>query len=240
MSETVFYIRGEFPFGASRGISEQLISDVKVVLAVAPEQLAAVACSIEAFQSFMDKATLLSIVASTVKEKEQADKLARLIFGIDEILRSTNDTILGFLGKIEEASKGESSALSHEEVKELRTRLPLIIKAYAALERQAKARRLAEITGSPLEDIQIICDLRPIFDTKRQLPEGMIPFTTLRVVCKGVDGLPIQMEALMSEKQVAELAKKATGATEKLKRLREFLAKHDLAIPKIEITKTGE
>ena len=88
--------------------------------------------------------------------------------------------------------------------------------------------------------MEIICDLRPIFDDKRESVEGVIPYTILRIVCIGADGLPVALEAILTQAEVGELAKKSEAAVKKLDRLRALLAEKELPIPPVRMVKEGD
>ena len=76
--------------------------------------------------------------------------------------------------------------------------------------------RLATLTGQKLESIELICDLRPIFDKLRKHLEGMMPYTRLRVVATGADGLPDAFETELTRQQVHDLAEQVSKAAQKL------------------------
>lgn len=163
---------------------------------------------------------------------------------MDNLLRSSGLSVEELVRSIAkwqgDKEDQQSLQLSVEEITQLEQRLPIIIRPYDCLERQAKAQQLAEATGLRLDDLKILCDLRPVFDETRTALEGVIPFTLLKVVCKGVDGLPLSFEAMLSERQVVDLAQKAEAAVKKLKHLREFSNAKGIPIPLLEMTRAGD
>lgn len=100
--------------------------------------------------------------------------------------------------------------------KELLERLDLLIQPYPAVERFLKAESLVDRTGERLEEFEMICDLRPLFDSERKQIEGLIPRTVMKVVVTGEDGLPRAIEANLSRSQIEEIAQKAANARQKL------------------------
>ncbi len=244
MGDTVLYMRGPFPFGMDRGVSADLVADAKATLEVDRDLLKAIATELESFPGYLDKHSVRDIIGQYVLNEEQCERLSRLVFGVGELLRFLNQNVEDLLSNISDWQQGEENReqnlLSLQELDELQDRLPLIIRHYPGLRRQVKAKNLSEATGNRLEDLAIICDLRPVFDEERRKVEGVIPFTTLKVVCKGVDGLPVSLEAILSEMEVHDLAKKATAAVEKLECLRDLLATQGLPIPPLDVTKRGE
>jgi hypothetical protein len=243
MPQNVLYIRGEFPLGLEPGIPLALIRDTKVVLVLTVDQLKAIANDLNTFTGFMDSNALKGVITSHVHNEEHAQSLFRVVSHLDQFFRATKQPIEAFFSGTKEKLSNQDSGqklLSETEFQELQRRLPFIAKKYPGLGRFAKAHRLSEAIGMPLEDLQIICDVRPVFDEEHTTLDGVIPYTTLKVVCKGVDGLPVQIEAILSYNQVARLAAKATDAEKKLKVLGELLQGKGFCIPPVETTKRGE
>ena len=242
MPDNVFYMRGRFPF--ERSISADLIADAKLLLELEVDQIKAIAAELEAYPEFLDRQSVLGIISRYVANEDHCKRLTKLVLEVDSRLRRTDQTIGDLVSNIRDWQQDEENPerelLSAEDMDELQRRLPLFIRTYPGLTRQAKARHLAEATGTPLESLEIICDLRPVFDEQRKVVEGVIPFTILKVVCKGVDGLPVSLEATLTELEVRDLAKRAAAAVEKLTRLRELLTEKKLTIPSLKMTKRGE
>ncbi len=241
MRETVVYIRGPFPPGAELPISDGLIEDAKILLNLDINQINSIREDLRAFSGFLDHGRLSEILHTYVEDETLCGRLARFIVAVDDRLRKTDQNVHHIMSSIKNwldiEENQKKGLLTREQFEELHRRLPLLIEPFPGLSRQAKAERLSEATGFPLEDIQIICDLRPLFDEERECVQGMIPFTTLKVVCEGVDGLPLALEAVLSRSQVTELLKKATAAEKKLSRLDAFLTEKGLQVPPIGMTK---
>ena len=241
MRDTILYMRGPIPFGVEVGISDGLIKDAKILLDLDINQIKSIREDLRSFSGFLDRGRLAEVLHTYVEDEESCRRLARFVIAIDGRLRATDQNVNHLASSIEkwldEEENKKKGLLSWEQFEQLRPRLPLLIEPFPGLSRQAKSERLSQATGLPLEAVQIICDLRPVFDEARECVEGVIPFTTLKVVCKGVDGLPVALEAVLSRTQVSELLKKATFAEQKLSGLEKLLSEKDLAVPSIGITK---
>ncbi len=244
MPETVFYMRGAFPLTTGRGVPPEMIADAKALLELQPDLLGSLAHELSSFSGFMDKPALKKIVKSFVPNDDHANRVYRLISQLDESLRQSNIDLQTLLGRMEETIRSpedeEGPLLTPTEFDEVKRRMAIIIKPYGGLHLQAKAQRLSEATGQRLEQLEIICDLRPVFDDERERVQGIIPYTILKVACIGPDGLPVAMETILTHAEVQELAKKSEAAVEKLDRLRAFLAEKELLIPPVPMVKKGE
>lgn len=84
--------------------------------------------------------------------------------------------------------------------------------------RYRKAERLKTLTGRMAESLEIICDLRPVFDHSRSVVEGLIPVTTLRVAYQTNEG-GNSVEVQLSGDDLENLAKEVERAKQKLRTL---------------------
>jgi len=142
---------------------------------------------------------------------------AKGLYGVEEIRDSEN---LQYVRVTKCLNIDAFSAIECPELARLGEILPNLIQPYPAMARFEKAERLANLTGQELESMELICDLRPIFDEDRKQIEGMMPYTRLHIVATGADGLPKSFEAELTHQQVIDLRKKGEKAESKLAVLR--------------------
>jgi len=239
MRESVLYVRGHFPFGGEPGISERAVRDAKIVLELSAEQLGQIRGDLEEFPGFLDRTQLQQLLIERVPDETQRKRLARFITVFGERLLKTGASTESLVRQLEEwiEENQEQPIISSDEIPELRQRFELLLSPLPCLARQAKAESVAGVTGQPLESLDIICDVRPIFDEERDQIEGMMPITLLRLVCKGADGLPIAIEATLSERDVHAIADAAQKAQKKLSKIRDLLEQKQIDIPRTELTK---
>ena len=74
-----------------------------------------------------------------------------------------------------EANEQNAARLSDEVFATLQERVPALIRDVPAVERGQKAERLKKVLGNELEALEIICDVRPVYDDSRERIEGLIP-----------------------------------------------------------------
>lgn len=79
-----------------------------------------------------------------------------------------------------------------------------------------------------------------MFDDSRTTVEGVIPFTTLKVVANGVDRFPVSFEAILSASDVLALLKKVEFAVAKLNALGRLAERTELPVPSVDLTETKE
>jgi hypothetical protein len=237
-AESVIYLRGPLPTPLGDLVTPKFLADAKHVLSLPIERVEAIAESLSSFPGFLDPKSLRERIGSIISSEAEANATSRLIFILSEMFRSSGRTLEDLSAQLDASQKADENqrVLSVEELAALEHRLRLIVRPFDGIERYVKARRLVNATGLKLKEIELICDLRPVFDSERTRVEGIFPYTILKVVCDGVDGLPLSLEAILTEHDVVELAKKAGAATTKLKSLKELLVAKDIPNPAVGMT----
>ena len=211
MPEQVFYMRG-FPisFGDRFVASPEVIEDLKALTALSDDQVNAVRERLVAATGFLDPKALLGLLREVLTDETIAKSVREALRNIEP------DDVEPFLNALSQEGQGEERTLDPTQMNRLREVLPNLVQSYPALVRFEKAKRLATLTGQKLESVELICDLRPIFDKSRKRLEGMMPYTRLRVVATGADGLPDAFEAELTRQQVHDLAEQVSKAAHKL------------------------
>lgn len=216
MPEPVLYMRG-MQHLRDHSISEEMVDDLSAIKQIEPDLLERIATELSSIDGFLEPSALNARLKSLLAGREEIDSLRRVILNIK------SEDVGDLLKRLQSFQEDDPKnfRLSVEDLNELSDRLPRLLKPIPALRRYRKAERLAKLTGQPLEDIQLVCDLRPVFDQDRNNIEGLIPLTHLKVVATGEDGLPDVFEADLTAKQVQDLAEQAEKAVRKLVVLRE-------------------
>jgi len=235
---SVFYIRSPGP-EISR--PQYLAEAAKVVLGTSEETLKRVAAELEAAEGYLSRDGLRRILLRELGDEKTASHFETLLRTTDVILQDRGgiDNLLSFLEKWQTENQ-DRQILSPDDLSDLKRLLPLIVKPYPARHRQAKAERLATATGLRAESVDLVCDIRPVFDDGRTKVEGVIPFTTLKIVATGVDRFPVSFEAILSASDVVTLLKKAEAAVTKLNALGELAEYAKLPVPSVDLTETEE
>lgn len=221
MPEPVLYIRG-FPSALAEALSgsQEMLADLKGIADLSDEQIHTLRKRLSEAKGFLDPKSLRAIVREVIDDDKKVESVQRTLrkLGPKSVERLLRDLS-------EQRHKNKDFPLDEAVLDRLHHTLPALIHPYPALARFEKAERLATVTGQQLESVELICDLRPIFDEDRKHVEGLMPYTHLRVVAIGADGLPKSFEAQLTQQQVYDLAEKASKAKDKLDVLREAVEK---------------
>ncbi len=240
MPETVLYIRmpsGVSPFSR---IDDKAVDDLRLLVAVPDDQWNQVVARFNVDNAFADK-DFIGANLESVSDDDQRKSLTRLIYwtmleGTDESIRKALRVIKNIETDESDEGKSGSPVFSDAQHAIAVARVEELL-ALCTLQRQAKAERLATVTGQRLKSLDLICDLRPVFNEPRSHVEGLIPFTTIKLTCEGVDGLPVAIEAVMSRSELNSLAQSVEFAQAKLKSLQQFAEECRRTIPVTDLTK---
>ena len=217
MQEPVLYMRGFPQLPPFAKPSSEILNDLRAVGGLSNDIIDEICKQLSQSQGFLNPKTLLAIMHKVIKDRETAAAVQRVIINISP---SELPVMVEFL---KDAVGQDDSTFDSKQFENLEKVLKKLIQPYPSLERFQKAERLAKITGQQLETIELICDVRPIFDKTRKEVEGMMPCTRLHIVATGEDGLPKAFEAELTNQNVIDLAEKAEKAKNKLETLHQSI-----------------
>jgi len=209
MAGPVFVIKSESLF--SFQVPEDAVADIQKLGDLTDEQIQNLIDALGKVEGFLGMNGLESVVIKEIGKGEIAEAVIRVLWHVEA------DELPRFLHRLEEETKDK------EQFRALKACLTKLVRICPALERYRKAQRLVGATGQRLEEVQIICDLRPIFDVTREKIEGLFPTSILRVVAEGANGLSRVTEVNLSVSQVYELSEKADIAKKKLESLKLYV-----------------
>jgi len=219
MPEPVMFIRG-FPqslFDSNPAANKPLVEDMKTIADLSDEQVAAICQRLEEATGFLDPKTLLSTILQAVQDAKVAEAVRGALRNLTP--PGVERMVVGLAMGLED----KGFPFDQKTLDRLKHVLGKLIQPYPALTGFQKAKHLSTLTGQQLETVELVCDLRPVFDDKREKLDGMMPYTRLHLVATGEDGLPKPFEAELTYQQVIDLAEKARKAESKLKVLRQSI-----------------
>lgn len=237
----MFSVRGPFPFEFGAPIDDDDVDDLRKFLEVDESVIESAKRTLARQPSFLTRQQLKESLVSGVDNPTTASLIYKVIRWVERFRRpdGTIDRAFQLLSELQSVEKEDDSPTAvfpKEQLAALQDRIVSLVACAPGLQRQSKAESLEDATGQRLKRIRLICDLRPIFDSKRQQIEGVMPLTTLSAICEGVNGFPVGFEAILSERDVENLCEMATLAKQKLAALRRLALTSNLPIPSVELT----
>ena len=119
------------------------------------------------------------------------------------------------------ADAGHFGKFPNEAFASVRAVLPRLVRPSTALDRQHNAKRLRTVTGHQAKQVQIVCDVRPVFDHDQTMIEGFVALTTLKLVYETQTKDVSYIEVMLSPELVEELMEKTEKAKAQLQVLKE-------------------
>jgi len=218
MPEPVLFMRGfpRPPFEHPSALQE-LFDDLKTVIGLSNEQFTELRKHLTEAKGFLDPKAMLETIRRVVEDANAAEAVRRILINIGP------SQVERMVTALEEGREEEGFPFDEAQLERLKQILKNLIRPYPALARFRKAERLAKITGQQLEAVELICDLRPIFDENRKNVEGMMPYTRLHIVATGEDGLPKPFEVELTHQEIIDLLEKVEKAKSKLETLHQSI-----------------
>jgi hypothetical protein len=210
MPEPIIYIRGSPSRLVGFADNPDALADLGAVAGLSLDQVTEIHDRLARATGFLGPRALAAAIRDLIPDDNSVRAVQRVLQNLDPA------DVKRLLDALSERRKKPDFPLNEDTLTRLGSILPTLVQRYPAVARFEKADRLAELTGQQLESVDLICDLRPVFDENRERLEGMMPYTRLRVVATGADGLPNSFEAALTRQQVHDLADKASKAKNKL------------------------
>lgn len=219
---------------------EDFLSDTGTILRLRDETYGELLHALTAFDGFLDRKALSEITSRTVPSGDQPDTVSGVIWRLNRHVRESDETLAESLQILKTALQKHGKDFESEQRIQLGERLAALIAEPLGFVRQHKAEKLVEATGRELTDLQIICDLRPVFNEGRTEIEGAIPVSTLTLDLVEPDGGTSRLEVHLSKRQIADLCRKAESARGKTALIEKMLAEKGIVLPRTSATLDDE
>lgn len=202
--------------------SDAFVRDARRLVGIPESAFSAALAEVNTAQGFMGLKTLSVSIAAHVPDSGQIDALTNFLINLASLRRQADPDEHYSERAASIIERALEEKLEPLQLQTFVNRLPALLLARPPIERQLKAEEISERTGTTLEALHLVCDLRPVFDEAGASLEGLIPVTTLHIEYDA-SGTTHVCDVRLSERQVAELAKDVERAQSKLRALRSFI-----------------
>ncbi len=190
---------------------------------------------------FLDRTEIRNVVAHTLGESELAQRVSRLIGRISAMVRQADEPPQEAMHLLREALVDQCEEGEVQKRSQIAGRLERLILEPPGLTQQHKAEQLASLVEAELDEAQLICDMRPVFDDERSEIQGAVPISRLILDLTRSDGSSVRTEVGITEAQILELRDRADAAIRKLDAIKGFLkAPTTVLIPHTSATRRSE
>lgn len=224
MADRVIVVPGapEFLRGA---VPPKMVDDLRAVSEIPEETIGAIAEELEAQEGVLNPSRLRAVLTAVLNDERF---VGATVAALQNLQPERIPQTLRSLRQWRERDEGNAERFPDEALESLERKLPSLIRDYPAIVRYRKALWLSSATGNVATSFEVICDARPVFNERRDLIEGMIPLTTLKIAFEQQDEEISFLEVNLSQEMLTELIEKAQKAQQKLGVLRDCI---DVWIP---------
>lgn len=210
------------------------LEDAQLILRLDDDAYLRLATQLANTDTFLSRSDLGRIVRAVLGE--DSDRIASIIHNTGGIVHDADMDVMDAMDALGTAIQEKAESLEPQDRRRLTERLRKLVAEPIGIAKQRKARQLVDATGAELDDFRIICDIRPIFDQKRERIDGAIPLTIMRLEYSKPDGESAVVELRVTEKQIAKFGEKIADANLKLRMIKELLTSQHIPIPRTKST----
>lgn len=211
-------------------------ADAETVLHIDDEHFEELVVALREFDGFLDRRALSGIASQTLPPDGQPDTVSGILWRLNRYVRESDETFKESLRLLKAAVTEHVEGLEPEQLEKLGERLTLLIAEPSGFARQHKAEQLVEATGREVTALQVICDVRPVFNEDRTEIQGALPVSTLTLDLLEPDGRTSRIEAHLSEQQIVDLCAKAESARRKVALIKRMLTEKGIVLPRTPAT----
>jgi len=216
--------------------SEDFVADAKFVLQLDEESYQRLADQLATTSGFLDRRALVEAASQCLDTQQDAERIGRIVYRLGEILHEAGMEPAQAMDVLANAISEKTESLSEDERDRLSNRLRTLLLGTSGLSKHFKAQSLVEVLGGALESFQVICDVRPVFDPKRQRIEGAVPICVARIEYTSADGESSANEFRISEQQIDEMEQTVATAKQKLQLIKLWMQDQDVTVPHTKAT----
>jgi len=221
MADRVFFVASS-PDDFMRAVTvpQQMISDLLEISRVPLGVIEQIGASVAEATGFLDEPRLEDLVGQVIQEEKSADAVVSALrnlrpTAVEDTLKAIEDW--------RKINPRNAERFSDEAFASVQAALPRLIRPSEALDRQRKAKRLRTLTGHQANEVEIVCDVRPVFNRGRTAIEGFVTQTTLKLVYETQTDDAGCIEVVLPPDLLHELLDKAEKAKKKIEVLRESI-----------------
>lgn len=196
-----------------------MLNDLVRISTTPTENLRAVAEVLSHETGVLTRKRLDSLIRSVIEDRETAGAVGNAVYSV---FPQQVEQVLTSLEGLRGILPSHAPQVTDDFVAAVRERLTALVGRYPAITLARKADRLERLTGSWCNSVDVLCDLRPVFDEERRRVEAMIPIQTLRIGYFDKEGNDAVAEIYLGSDWSDKLIKKLQVAKQKTDVLRQM------------------
>jgi hypothetical protein len=218
MADRVFFVpAGSELFGHSI-LPPEMINDLRRIAEIPDETIELVVQRLQAYEGLLNTSRLGQLLGSMLRDEPMA---AAATAALQNLQSDQVSPTLQSLRRWQKTNEQNIEKFPNVALDALERKLPRLIQKYPAIDRYRKGAWLSSAIGNTATSVQVICDVRPVFDDRREVVQAVVPLTVLKIVYDRQDEETRSLDVYLSDAMLDELADKVQKAQQKQKVLRE-------------------
>ena len=221
---------------AGRGVPPEMLRDLYAISRLDTSKISSIVNSLRELDGLGSHETFEQAIKVLIGDTDDKDVAKSVRRAINSLSPSAIPEVIESLEKWVSAKSERKEFFTDESLTQLRANLTELISNndYGKLIR--KAERLLRDVGNEFRGMKFVCDLRPIFDDKREQVDAFVVLANLRVHYVNQCGDQQSFELALTEDELVQMGKdveKALKKVEVLKSVRKNLIASDTS-PEVE------
>lgn len=198
--------------------TSQMVADLTKVAESPLETLRGIADTLRREPGILSPRRLYDIVGSVCSDAALARAVGNTVYSLPP---DDPDRIVTWLKEVQAKLPARAPKLSDSVLAALRDRLAVLAIRYPAVERLRKAEGLRTTIGNWFHSVELLCDLRPLFDENRAQVEGLIPLQLLQIGYIDQNGNHAVFEVGLGSDDAEQLVEKLRLGKQKIAALKQ-------------------
>jgi uncharacterized protein YecE (DUF72 family) len=198
---------------SGRELPPNMINDLLKVASAPFDDIRLLSQQISQEPGILTEARVRELVNDILSDEEMSDGVSNAILSLES---QHLEHILSLLERWRRVSPGRVERFPDELFSSLKGNLRELIQEYNGLALLRKANQLLRATGNEFEAVTFLCDLRPVFDVKREHLEGFVTLANMRLAYTRQNGENGIFEMAFTQEELAELQEQISSANQKI------------------------
>lgn len=201
---------------AGRAIQPEILSAFETISGLEPRACSELARAIFSQASRGGEAAFQILVKMLGGDDNATVESSRIINAVMNTEASRVDAICDKFRVWVEANSERRAFYGDARLGTLRENLHILTSNHDAIARLKKANQLIRATGNELQGMQIICDIRPVFDNKHERVESLLSIADLKIIYQTQVGENASFELALTRGELVQLRELVDDAIKKL------------------------
>jgi hypothetical protein len=198
---------------SGKALPSEMLHDMELLAQLPSDVSVDIAETLRQEGGILSEDRLEEIVTSRVDDQTVALRLAAII---SSVRQEQVERTLALVDKWRKHNQERNSRYNDAWFDSLKSNFSTLIQDFKSVLLMRKAEHLLRILSNEVADVDIICDLRPVFDEEHSQIEGYVLVATLRLEYLLQNGQRSTFEVALTEQELKGLVDQGSDALQKI------------------------